>query len=361
MDQKVKFWVGFNLVNGVGPRRLEALLDHFEDIEAAWNGRASELAAAGLGKKLARKIIRLRGQVDLDRIWEQIQEAGIRVVTWQAPDYPGRLLEIDSPPPVLYVRGAFLEADEWAVAVVGTRRVTAYGRQVTEKVVRYLARNRISVVSGLARGVDTVAHQTALEMGARTIAVFGCGVDRVYPPENRQLAARIREQGALVSDYPVGTPPEAANFPPRNRIISGLSMAVVIVEAGEKSGALITARFAADQGREVFAVPGSIFGPQSLGTNSLIRKGAVPLLEPGDILDTLNLQQIDHFRQAKRLLPGNETEQALYGQLGNEPVHVDALCQAIDGSIEEVVAALTMMELKGLVRQVGGMNYVVLR
>jgi DNA processing protein len=361
MNHKRKFWVGFNLVKGVGPRRLEALLKHFGDIEAAWNGRATDFAAAGLSQKLARKIIRARRQVDLDQIWQTILSSEIEVITWEDRRYPKRLRETDSPPPLLYVRGALQEADEWAVAVVGTRRISAYGRQVAEKIVRYLARNRISVVSGLARGVDTVAHRTALEMGGRTLAVLGCGVDRVYPPENRLLARQILEHGALISDYPVGTPPEAGNFPPRNRIISGLSLAVVIVEAGEKSGALITAGFAAEQGREVFAVPGSIFGPQSMGTNDLIRKGAVPLLDPDDILETLNMQLIHHFQAANRVLPGNVTERALYDQLGHEPAHVDELCRAVGGSIEEIVAALTMMELKGLVRQVGGMNYVLLR
>jgi DNA processing protein len=209
--------------------------------------------------------------------------------------------------------------------------------------------------------VDAVAHQTALKAGGRTIAVLGCGVDKIYPPEHRGLAGQIMERGALVSDYAPGTPPDASNFPPRNRIISGLSLAVVVVEAGETSGALITAEFAAEQGREVFSVPGSILAPQSKGTNKLIRNGALPLLSPDDLMQALDLTRMGEQKTARKALPADATEARLLNVLGNEPLHVDEIRAQADLPIEKVSAALALMELKGMVRQVGGMNYVAVR
>jgi DNA processing protein len=285
----------------------------------------------------------------------------IEILTWDDKLYPTRLKEIDQPPPVLYLRGELTTEDSWAVAVVGTRRVSAYGRQVAEEVASFLATNGVTVISGLARGVDAIAHQSALKAGGRTIAVLGCGVDRIYPPENAQLAEKIMTGGALVSDYAPGTPPDAANFPPRNRIISGLSTATVIVEAGETSGALITAQFAVDQGREVFAVPGNIYAPQSKGTNRLIAQGAHPMLSVRDLLDVLNLTRVTEQRFVRKVLPADETESKLMSVLTHEPLHMDEIRNQTGLPIERVSATLVMMELKGMVRQVGGMNYVAVR
>jgi DNA processing protein len=262
---------------------------------------------------------------------------------------------------VLYLKGALLPEDDWAVAVVGTRHVTAYGRQVAEEIASFLAVNGVTVVSGLARGVDSIAHSTALHSGGRTIAVLGSGVDRIYPPEHRKLVDEIAVQGALVSDYPPGTEPAGVNFPPRNRIISGLSLAVVVVEAGDKSGALITASFAAEQGRDVLAVPGNIHAPQSKGANRLIQQGAHPILDPQDILEVLNLTMVAEHRAARVSLPSDPVEARLISLLGAEPLHVDELGLKADLPIASVTAALAMMELKGMVRQVGGMQYVALR
>ena len=275
MDKR--FWVGFNVIKGIGAVRLQALRDHFGDLEVAWQAHPDALQSAGLGAKLTERLVQVRSKLNLDSFIQHILEQGITILTWDDEQYPSRLKEIDQPPPVLYVKGSFFKEDTWAVAVVGTRRVSAYGRQVTEEIASYLAANGVTVVSGLARGVDAFAHQAALQAGGRTLAVLGCGVDQVYPPEHRGLAEKVIASGALLSDYAPGTPPDASNFPPRNRIISGLSMATVVVEAGDTSGALITAQFAVDQGREVFAVPGNIYAPQSRGTNRLISQGARPL------------------------------------------------------------------------------------
>jgi len=356
-----RYWVAFNLVKGIGAVRLQALRDHFGDLAVAWQAPLEALRAAGLSLKLAERVAQIRVQVDLEKYLARIGSQGIQILTWEDELYPARLKEIDQPPPVLYVRGSLTAEDAWAVAVVGTRRVSAYGRQVAEELAANLAGNGVTVISGLARGVDGSAHQAALKAGGRTIAVLGCGVDRIYPPEHTQLADKIIANGALLSDYPPGTPPDASNFPPRNRIISGLSMATVVVEAGETSGALITAQFAVDQGREVFAVPGNILAAQSKGTNRLIAQGAHPMLSAHDLLDVLNLRRVTEQREIRKIMPGNEIEAKLLSVLTHDPLHMDDIRNQTGLPIERVSATLVMMELKGLVRQVGGMNYVAVR
>ena len=360
MDEK-KYWVGFNLIKGIGAVRMQGLIAYFGDLESAWHASPVDLAGAGLGLKLIERVVQARENVDLDKVWEKIEKQGIKILTWQDEAYPQRLKEIDQPPPVLYIRGDYLPDDLFAVAIVGTRRVTPYGRQITEEQSSFLAANGLTVISGLARGVDAIAHQAALRAGGRTIAVLGSGVDKIYPPEHRALAEQMMERGAIISDYAPGTPPDASNFPPRNRIISGLSLAVVVIEAGETSGALITAEFAAEQGREVFAVPGSILAPQSKGTNKLIQKGALPLLSVNDLMQALDITRVGDQKAARKIMPSDATEAKLLGVLGNEPLHVDEIRNQAELPIEKVSAALALMELKGMVRQVGGMNYVAVR
>lgn len=356
-----KFWVGFNLIKGIGAVRMQGLVAYFGDLESAWKASPADLAGAGLGLKLIERVIHAREGVDLDKVWEKIEKQGIKILTWHDEAYPQRLKEIDQPPPVLYVRGEYLPDDLFAVAIVGTRRVTPYGRQITEELSAFLAANGMTVISGLARGVDVIAHQTSLKTGGRTIGILGSGVDKIYPPEHRGLAEQMMERGAIISDYAPGTPPEASNFPPRNRIISGLSLAVVVVEAGETSGALITAEFAAEQGREVFAVPGSILAPQSKGTNKLIQNGALPLLSVNDLMQALDITRVGEQKSARKIMPADAIEAKLLTVLTNEPLQIDEIRNQADLPIEKVSAALVLMELKGLVRQVGGMNYVAVR
>ena len=360
MDNK-RYWIGFTLVKGIGAVRFQRLLDRFGDAETAWGANPVALAEAGLSAKLIERVIALRQKVDLSRIWDQTLSKGIQILTWMDEAYPQRLKEIEQPPPVLYLRGEFLPEDAWSVAIVGTRRVTPYGRQVTEEIASFLAANGITVVSGLARGVDALAHNAALKAGGRTLAVLGSGVDRIYPPENRALAEQMLAQGAVISDYAPGTPPESSNFPPRNRIISGLSMGVVVVEAGKTSGALITAEFAAEQGREIFAVPGNILAPQSKGTNKLIQDGAHPLLSADDIMQALNLTRIGQHKAARKVLPADNVEAKLLDAMGEEPLHIDEIRNQTNLPVEKVSATLVMMELKGMVRQVGNMQYVAVR
>ncbi len=354
-------WLGFNLVKGIGAVRLQGLIQQFGGVEQAWQADAGALRQAGLSARIVAHLLHVRQTADLERLWEEYTARGIRMITWEDAAYPPRLKEIEQPPPVLYLRGELLEEDFWAVAVVGTRRITPYGRQIADEIATLLGGNGVTVVSGLARGVDGVAHSAALKAGGRTLAVLGCGVDIIYPPEHQALAAQVMGRGALLSDYPPGTPPDGPNFPPRNRIISGLSVATIVVEAGETSGALITAGFAADQGREVFAVPGSILAPQSKGPNRLIANGAHPLLDARDILDVLNLTRVSQHQAARKALPTDATEAQLLAALGAEPLHVDEIRLRSGLPIERVTSALVMMELKGMVRQVGGLHYVAVR
>ena len=361
MQTDIPFWVALSFVRGIGAVRFRLLLETFGSAREAWEAPQAALAATRLPASVLRNLLALRAELDVQRVWNDIQAQGIQVLTWEDAAYPERLQSIPQPPPVLYLRGALSPDDSWAVAVVGTRRVTRYGRQVAEEIATGLARHGVTLVSGLARGVDGVAHRAAMQAGGRTLAVLGCGVDHIYPPEHRALAADIIDRGALISDYPPGTPPDAANFPARNRLISGLSLATIVVEAGETSGALITARFAAEQGRDVFAVPGGIYAPLSKGTNRLLKQGAHPLLCVEDVLEALDLSQVQEYRQARLALPENPLERALLEHLRAEPLHVDELRALVNQPIAQVSAALTMMELKGLVRQVGAMHYVAVR
>lgn len=358
---ELKYWVGFSSIPGIGRVRTSQLQEHFGSLEYAWKASAAELKRAGLDSKSVDTIINLRDRFSLDSEMERLERYHITVLICDTPTYPARLKEIYDYPPVLYVRGDLLPDDENSLAVVGTRRASVYGRQVTEDIVGDLARNRITIVSGLAKGIDSIAHRTALEAGGRTIAVFASGLDIVYPAENAKLARDIIEHGAVVSEYPLGTRPKADNFPRRNRLMSGISLGVLVVEAGESSGALITANQAVEQNREVFAIPGSILSPASKGTNRLIQQGAKLVRNCADILEELNLTMIAQQLEMKELLPANETESLLLKQLNIEPTHIDEVCRRSGLPTAIVTSTLAMMELRGMVKQVGGMNYVLSR
>lgn len=357
----LRYWLGFNLVRGIGPVRLRMLLDFFGDIQSAWEAPEQALREIKLNRRSLGNFLKARRQVDLDEVLRQVERAGAHVLTWDTPDYPNLLRQITDAPPVLFVRGTLTPADEWSVALVGTRKATVYGREVAHRLATDLVQNRVTLVSGLARGIDSIAHKAALDAGGRTLAVLGSGVDHIYPAEHRKLAEAIIENGALISDYPLGTRPEAANFPARNRIISGLSLGVVVVEAGVKSGALITADFALDHGREVFAVPGSILSPASVGCNRLLRDGAGIVTEIADILETLHLDQVSEKQLAREILPANATEAAILERLTAEPRHLDELSREIELPVETISSTLVMMELKGMTRQVAPLQYVVAR
>ncbi len=359
--QEIKYWVGFSFIPSIGRVRLARLESHFANLADAWEAEPTELIRAGLDEKVVRAIISWRPRISLDTEMEKLEAHGVRVLTYRDAGYPSRLKEIYDYPPVLYVKGTLLPEDEWCLAVVGTRRATVYGRQITEEIVADLARSRITIASGLAKGIDSVAHHSALEAGGRSIAVFACGLDTVYPAENASLAGRIAERGALVSEHPLGTKPKPEYFPRRNRILSGISLGVLVVEAGNSSGALITANLALEQNREVLAVPGSILSPASRGTNRLIQEGAKLVRDYGDILEELNLGAISQQIEVREIIAESDTEAQLLKQLSAEPIHVDEVCQTSGLPVSTVSGALAMMELKGLVRSVGNMKYVLAR
>ncbi len=357
----LKYRVGFNRIQGIGRARYAQLEGYFGDLEHAWKASAAELKAAGLDSKSIEAVVVSRPDLSPDAELEKLERNQIKALTWNDPAFPARLKEIYDVPPVLYVRGNITPEDEWTIAVVGTRRATIYGREVTERLVTELVRNHITVVSGLARGIDSIAHRTALESGGRTIAVFACGLDEVYPPENVKLAQSIIEQGALVSEHPPGTRPKKEHFPLRNRIMSGLSLGVLVIEGDVDSGAMITANRALEQNREVFAVPGSILSPTSRGTNRLIKEGAKLVNDVQDILEELNLTMIPRQMEMREIVPENETESLIVKYLSHEPTHIDEVCRSSSLPIATVSSTLAMMELKGIVRQTGGMNYILAR
>ncbi|MEX0681895.1 MAG: DNA-processing protein DprA [Dehalococcoidia bacterium] len=353
------FWVAFSRIPGLGSVRFQALISRFGTLGEAWRATRSELKETGVGEGVVRKIAEHRASIDPEAEMERLQQAGVHAITWDDAAYPKILREIDDAPPVLYLRGELVEADALAVAVVGTRRPTPYGRQVAEELSHQLAANGVCIVSGLARGIDGVAHRAALAAGARTLAVLACGLDMVYPPEHKRLAADIAERGALISEQPLGTEPRGDFFPRRNRILSGLSLGVLVIEGDVKSGGLITANCALDQGRDVFAVPGSIFSSQSRGTNLKIAKGEAKLVQRvEDILGELNLTMIPQQLEMQTLVPATDTEAQILRHITKEPVHIDDVCRDSGLPTTTVSSILAMMELKGLVREVGAKSYI---
>ena len=360
--EQLKYWLAFNKVRGIGRVRFKLLENHFDSMEAAWSASESELRAAGLDRRTIRSVADGRQKIDPDAEAELLLKSGVRAFTWHDDDYPAQLKEIYDLPPLIYVKGNLTPDDERSVAVVGTRNPSHYGRQVAEQLVYDIASAGVTIVSGLARGVDGIAHRIALDAGQRTIAVLGSGVDIIYPREHTSLSERIAENGALISELALGTRPDARNFPRRNRIMSGMTLGTLVIEAGARSGALITARQALEENREVFAVPGSIFSPNSEGTNRLIRESAAKLVTAcEDVLEELNLSAVAQQIEMAALFPEDENEAELLRYITFDPVHVDDVCRSSGRSAPDVSSTLAMMELKGLVRQVGGMNYVRLR
>ncbi|TFH34821.1 MAG: DNA-protecting protein DprA, partial [Anaerolineales bacterium] len=348
MGEETSFWLAFSHVPGVGSVRITRLLDAFGSLERAWHVDAQALRSAGIGPKTTQSILRVRSELNLEDALARVHQLGVRIITLVSADYPEALRHIQGPPAWLFVKGGLLESDRFAVAMVGTRRASAYGKAITEDLASELASMGLTIISGLARGIDAIAHQAALSAEGRTLAVLGSGIDQIYPSEHRRLAGQICEHGALVSEYPPGTLPEGHHFPARNRIIAGLAMGVIVIEAAERSGALITADFAAEQGKDVFAVPGDINRKTSRGTNRLIQDGAHPLLAAVDVMEILNLRPFEIGSSEQTDMPGDEVQVVLLKLLGEAPAHIDVLYQKTGLPIHEIQAALSMLELRGM-------------
>jgi DNA processing protein len=354
-----KYWLGFSLVPGIGPRRLTRLRDYFGDLASAWHAPELEIRRSGLDDTTSARFLQRRGQIDLDGEFTKVKQAGVQLIALDDIQYPALLRTIPDPPILLFVRGQLLPEDNNALSVVGTRRATHYGKDAAYKLSAALAQQGVTIVSGLAQGIDTAAHQGAIQAGGRTLAVLGSGVDVIYPSENRALAQDIVRNGALISEFPLGSPPDSRNFPRRNRIISGLALGVLIVEAPVSSGALITANMAAEQGREVFAIPGNIFSAASRGPNQLIQEGAKLVMGVDDILDELQLAftRIETSTQVETMSPANETESRILKHLSADPLHIDELARISKLPVAQLTSTLTILELKGLAQKVGPMQY----
>lgn len=344
-----------------GPVRLKKIINFFPDPQNAFQATVTELKQAGLEENIALEFISARSGINPEKIAEQMARENISLLTLADKNYPRLLKEIYNPPQIIYYKGEFETPDELTLAVVGTRKFTNYGKQATESIVRELIRNNLIIVSGLAFGIDTLAHSTVVEEKGRTIAVLGTGIDKqsIYPSTNRYLAEKIvAEGGVVLSEFPLGTPPLKHHFPQRNRIISGLSLGTLVIEAGEKSGALITADIALEQNREVFAVPGNIYSPVSLGPNKLIKLGAKPITSAEEIIEALNLTQIKTYINNKQILPENPIEEKIIAILSHEPKHINEIVREAQLDTATTNSTLVIMEMKGMVKNLGGMQYV---
>lgn len=359
----IRHWLWLSLINDIGPIRAKALLERFGSPEAIWNASEKQLKTVdGIGENYAKSIISSKDRIEIEKELYKINRYQTNIVTLFSECYPEHLKNIYSPPVLLFVKGNLSSADSISVSIVGSRNATQYGIRVAYDLGKQLAQKGITVVSGMARGIDTAAHKGALDGGGRTIAVLGCGLDFVYPPENKVLMNNISNNGAVITEYPLGTKPDAKNFPCRNRIISGFSLGTIIVEASSRSGSLITADLALEQNREVFAVPGPIYSKASEGTNNLIKQGAKIVTSLVDILEELNIELvnnncIEQFKQVEYNDLSNE-ENTIINKISNIPVHLENIMKQTGYAIGKVNSILTMLELKGLIRQLPGRQFI---
>ena len=363
MDREtLKYWLALNMVVGVGRTLFHRLVQGLGSPREVFSAPRSELLRVqGLGEKVAGEIKRFDVDSAAERELRLADKEGVRILTLESPEYSPLLKSIYDPPPILYVQGKALDTISLPLTVVGTRMPSDYGKLIAERLCLKLASAGFSIISGLARGIDTLAHKAALSAGADTIAVFGCGLGHTYPPENIKLRRQIVEQGAIVSEFPIFMRPDRNNFPARNRILSGLALGTVVVEAAEKSGALITADFALEQGREVFAIPGNITSLKSRGTNSLIKAGAKLVDSPESILEELLPAYGESLKAKKENIEpelDNDQERKIFSLLSLEGRHIDNLIENSNLSPAQVSATLLQMELRGLVRQLSGKMYI---
>lgn len=359
MSDERAYWLGFSLVPGIGVQRANDLKRTFGSLEAAWRAPEREFAPLKLPGFVIAHLLKYRQIFDLDAEIRKIERLGAELLTLDDAQYPYLLRAITNPPMVLYIQGELKAEDSRALAIVGTRKATKLARDIARDFASELASNGVTIVSGLAQGIDYEAHQGALDVKGRTIAVLGSGIDVIYPRQHTQLARSIIANGALVTEFPPGTPPEAANFPRRNRIISGISQGVLVVEAPLRSGALITATAAGEQGRDVFAIPASLNNTMGHGCNRLIQDGAKLVMETADIIS--DLQPAAEARQtrmiAEQISADSPLEAKVLSYLQGDPAHVDDIARQSGLPVSEVLGLLTLLELKGLAQSVAPMQY----
>ncbi len=374
VDENLQYWLGLTFVDGLGVRGVQSLLQRFGSPQAVYMASLTELESCGLAARVAQAIFAQSGLKEAEKEIQSAEKAGCRLLTLGSGEYPPLLRQLPDPPVVLYVRGDAALLSRHAVAIVGTRRPTAYGSQVGHRLARDLAERQLVIVSGLARGIDSAAHRGALEGNGKTVAVLGSGADVIYPRENKRLAEKIMETGAVISEFPLGTSPAPENFPIRNRIISGLSLGVLVVEAAEYSGSLITARLAVDHNREVYAVPGNITSAQSFGPNHLIKQGAKLTDEWIDVIEEfpaeIRMQLLPPVAASEEQRDAPKTaslfeesltpeQKAVFDLLrADEAVFVDSILSGARLPPPRVLTALLELEMRGLVRQLPGKNFI---
>jgi len=360
----LEYLVNLSAVPGVGPTRIRALVAHFKSVENIFKSSSKVLCSVdGIDYKTAKNIL---GYSNFQFGEQQVKKASqldIDIISFWDNRYPESLKKIYDPPAFIFVKGDLTPQDRYAIGVVGTRLASSYGKIIAEKFSKELAQKGLTIVSGMARGIDTISHWAAIHTGGKTFAVLGSGLDNIYPAENKKLADNIIKQGALISEFCLGTGPDAVNFPKRNRIIAGLSLGTVVIEAGIRSGALLTANYALEQNREVFAVPGNINSPKSSGANQLIKEGAKLTTSVEDILDELGPQlkyflNNDKEDNREKLLDLSEAEKKILGMLSHEPIHIDRLSHLFGKSTAETLSLLLPLEFKDLVKQLQGKLFI---
>ena len=360
-NSELKYWLAFSRLPQIGPARFKKIYTYFPTMEQAYFAPMSEWQKVGLDEKITRAFFDLKNKINLEHDWEYLQREQIQIITIKNPAYPSLLKQIANPPALLFVKGNLNNINyQYNLAVVGSRKFTNYGQEAAYQIVGDLVKNKIAIVSGLALGIDALAHQAALKNQGQTIAVLGAGVDRssIYPRANFYLAEQIlKNNGTLISEYPPQSWPQKQNFPLRNRIIAGLCLGTLVIEAGARSGSLITAFLALEQNREVFAIPGSIFNELSAGTNMLIKKGAKVVTQANDILEELNLSPIEHYVKNQNTIAATAEEKIILDLLNEHALHIDQIVKLTNLSADQIASTLMIMLLKGQVRNLGGQIY----
>lgn len=361
MENEAKYYNAFALVGEIGPVRFKKLLAYFKKISIAWSASEKEIIQSGIEENIAKRIIASRAAISPDAEWEKLLKDKISAVISIDPSYPALLGQIYAPPAILYFKGDLKNNLDFPLGVVGSRKISSYGRQAAADIVGKLANSGITIVSGMAAGVDTASHEAALAGGGKTIAVLGSGLDSANLLPKKYLAEKIIRRGALISEFPFGMPALKHHFPLRNRIIAGLSRGVLIIEAAEKSGALITAKFALSENREVFAIPGSIYWPNSAGANNLIKSGAKAITKYEEVLEELDLTKIQNYINNKKVIAPAPEEKIILESISAEPLHIDEISKKTKLPSERAASILMLMEMKGMVKNLGGGNYVITR
>lgn len=362
----IKYWLALSFIKDTGPITIKRLLSVFHSPERILKASFKELREVeDIGELRAKRIYKFNSWNMVEEELKKIKNYNISIITYADREYPENLRHIDDSPIILYAKGSFIKDDKYAIAIVGSRLMTEYGRSIANKIASELSSLGITIVSGMARGIDTVAHKGALKAGGRSIAVLGCGLDKPYPPENIELFEALSNSGSVISEFPLGTPPNKENFPKRNRLISGLSLGVLVVEAAISSGSLITTGYALEQGKDVFAIPGNITSRHSEGTNSLIKKGAKLVQNVDDILEEIAPQfknlisktSKEFFSKNLDKLEITNEEKAICNILGSEPKHIDTIVRETSISTARLSGMLLGLEIKGIVKQADGKRF----